>query len=104
MNIVNLKRAFPKLPEGWYKLLEEMIDEEKFTDQRFTDAVKNLIKNCLYPEPTIANILSFDKMSKLYTYNELLEISKDYSNENRKSFLNKFEIIDTVKKLWREVR
>jgi len=66
-----IKQAFPKLPIGWYKILETMIDEENFTDKRFADSVNNLIKTCPFPEPTIANILGYDKKVKIYTYNEV---------------------------------
>lgn len=100
-NIVKLKRAFPKLGEGWYLMLEEMIDEENFTDRRFDDAVKNLIKTCLYPEPTIANVLSFDRLSKLWTYDEALAYSNDFSTERRRKFWDGLEIYDQAKKLWR---
>jgi hypothetical protein len=75
--IVDIKKAFPKLLIGWYDVLEEMLDEEKFSDKRLIDATKNLIKNCVYPEPTIANIISFDWTVKVYTYDELMEKHKD---------------------------
>lgn len=67
-----IKKAFPKLPIGWYQILEEALDEERFTDERFRDAVWNLIKTCPYPEPTIANVLGYDKKIKIYTYQELM--------------------------------
>ena len=68
-----IKDAFPKLPANWYSVLEEMIDEERFDDLKFKDAVINLIKTCPYPEPTIANILGYDKKVRIYSYQELLE-------------------------------
>ena len=63
-----------------------MIDIEEFTDQRLADATLNLIKTCPYPEPTIANILSYDKVQKLYTYEQLQWMSKDMSKESAKKF------------------
>lgn len=102
LNIVKLKRAFPKLPDGWYTILEEMLDEEKFTDQRFTDAVIHLIKTSIYPEPTIANLLTFDRKSKIWTYDEALAYSNDFSTERRRKFWDGLEIYDQAKKLWRE--
>jgi len=89
-NVIKLKKAFPKLPNGFYDILEQMLDEERFTDSRFTDAVNNLIKTCAYPEPTIANILGFDKKKKLYTWHELAEISKDYSPQQRSNFWKQY--------------
>lgn len=92
--IIEVKKAFPKLPVGWYDVLERMLDDEKFSDKRLIDATKNLIKNCVYPEPTIANIISFDRTVKVFTYNELLTIAKDYSAGQRKEHLNNFEKVD----------
>lgn len=75
-NINQVKRlstAFPTLPEGFYDILLERIKENGFSDQRFQDAVSNLIDTCPYPQPTIANIISWDKKIKLYTYCEVVE-------------------------------
>lgn len=69
-----IKKAFPKLSASWYSVLETMIDEEGFTDDRFKDAVLNLIKTCPYPEPTIANILGFNKEVPVFTRHELQKI------------------------------
>ena len=44
---------------------------------KFKDAVLNLIKTCPYPEPTIANVLGYDKKVKIYTHQELMQRHKD---------------------------
>lgn len=88
---IDLKKTFPKLPDGWYDILEKMLDEEKFTDKRLIDATNNLIKTCIYPEPTIANILGYDKKQKLYSYEDILEITKDYSAYQRGLFWDSLE-------------
>lgn len=72
-----IQDAFPKLPATWFKLLDQMIDEEGFSEEKFRDAVNSLIKNCVYPEPAIANLLSYDKTVKTYTYSELQSKHKD---------------------------
>lgn len=97
---VALKKAFPKLPDGWYDILEKLLDTEKFTDQRLIDATANLIKTCVYPEPTIANILGYDKKMKLWTYDEILKYTKDFSPESAKKFWGEMEMVDKEKKLW----
>ena len=99
--IKRIKAAFPKLPALWYELLDEMLDVEKFTDERFKDSVYHLIKNCPYPEPTIANIISFDKHIILFTYDELIKMSNDFSPDSRRVFLNKYELADNNSKLWK---
>lgn len=71
-----------------------MLDEEKFTDKKLTDAVKNLIKTCQYPEPTIANILGYDKRIKAYTWDELAIISNNYSPGMRERFWQQYLIVN----------
>lgn len=93
LNIVRLKDSFPKLENGWYRQLQRFIEAERFTDKRFDDAVDNLIKTCVYPEPTIASLLGYDKKAKLYTWFELGNISKDYSPEARGIFWSQYVFI-----------
>ncbi len=75
--IKTIALSFPRLPKGWYDVLKEMLIDEKFDNNRFSDAVKSLVKNCPYPEPTIANIIGYDKTIKVYTIEELREKHKD---------------------------
>lgn len=65
-----LKMAFPQLPSGFYDVLMDRIKENGFTDKRLKDAINNLIDNFVYPTPSIANIIGFDKKVKLITYNQ----------------------------------
>jgi hypothetical protein len=74
-NVKRLKLAFPQLPQGFYDILGEMVKDDGFCDSRLTDAVKNVIKTCVYPTPTIANILSFDKRVKLHTHEEMCDMA-----------------------------
>lgn len=69
--IKKIKLAFPQLPAGFYEILIDMIKEDKFTDMRFNDAVNYVIRTCTYPQPAIAQFLSFDKREKVNTYNEM---------------------------------
>lgn len=73
--IKDLKLAFPKLKPGWYDLLKRQVKEKGFTNKRFYDAVNYVIGNCIYPEPTIAQILRYDRIVKSFTYNEILELN-----------------------------
>lgn len=94
--VIEIKKAFPRLPVGWYDVLEKMLDEEKFSDKRLVDATKSLIKNCVYPEPTIANIISFDRTVKVYTYHELMEKYKDcyYMGSTQDPIFTEYERVD----------
>ncbi len=73
--VKDLKSAFPKLTPGWYDLLKKRVKEKGFTKKRFYDSVNHTIDNCIYPEPTIAQILSFDVSVKAYSYYEILELN-----------------------------
>jgi len=80
-NIKLLKHSFPALPKEWYDVLSQMIVEEQFSNQRLNDAVWHVIRTCVYPTPTIANVLSYDKRMKLHTYNDMVEMVDDYGPE-----------------------
>lgn len=88
--IADIKQSFPKLPAGWYNVLEKMLDDEGFTNERLIDATKALIRTCEFPEPTIARIIGFDRTVKVYTYYELLEHKKESSATERAEYLNSF--------------
>jgi hypothetical protein len=67
-NVKRMQDAFPALPKGFYSILGEMIREDGFSDSRLEDAVKHTIRNCTYPTPTLAQVLSFDKRVRLHSY------------------------------------
>jgi hypothetical protein len=91
--VIKLKFAFPKLQMGFYEILGSMLIDEKFTDQRLIDSTNNLIKTCIYPEPTIASLLGYDKKAKLYTWDELAKISNDYSPQMRSTFFAQYNMV-----------
>ena len=72
-NMAVLKKSFPSLPGGFYDILVDRIKENGFSDERLRAAISNVIDTCIYPTPTIANIISFDRHVKLNTYEEMLK-------------------------------
>ena len=88
--IIQLKKAFPKIGQGFYDVLEEMLDAEGFTDERLIDATSALIKTCEFPEPTIARIIGFDRTVKVYTHTELLTESNNMNAQARAEFLESY--------------
>lgn len=89
-----LKNAFPQLPQGFYDILSDRIKANGFSDDRLKDAINSLIDNCIYPVPSIANIISFDKRVKLYTYSELVNLI----NESGAIIWDEFKAIETGSK------
>lgn len=73
-NIVLIKKAFPSLPLGFYDVFMDMVRDNSFTDSRLNDAVKYVICNCQYPQPTIASFIAFDKKVKSYTYSQYCKL------------------------------
>lgn len=73
---VKIKGAFPALPLTFFDVFADRIKDNKFTDERLIASVNYVIDNCVYPSPTIAQFLSYDKRVKLYSYNDMLKIAE----------------------------
>lgn len=76
--VLAIKKAFPSLPANFYDMLDIRIRENNFTVERLNDAVAYVIDNCLYPIPTIANFISFDRIVKFKTHDQMCEEAADY--------------------------
>ncbi len=64
--------SFPSLDKLFFTILAERLIKNNFTIDRLQAATGYLIDNFHYKQPTIADIISFDKKVKLYSYNEVL--------------------------------
>lgn len=97
-NIKRIKLAFPQLESGFYDVLTDMVRDDKFTDQRFKDAVDHVIRTCVYPQPTIAQFLSFDKKLKINSYNDMCKLVEEFG----RTIWDDYNIIDmpSGKKGW----
>lgn len=73
-----IKKSFPSLPQGFYDILGDRIRANNFTAQRLRDAVTHVIDNCVYPTPTIANFISFDRTLKFKTHEEMCKEALTY--------------------------
>jgi hypothetical protein len=69
--------AFPTLPKGFYDILADRIKENGFCDDRLNDSINHVIDNCIYPQPTIAQFISYDKKVKLYNHNDIVKMLTD---------------------------
>ena len=92
--ISRLKKAFPSLPINFYDVLIERVKTNKFIDERLKDAVDNLIDTCIYPVPTIANLISYDKKIQLYEYEEV----RDMASEHGKYIWDCYKLVDVDQK------
>lgn len=69
-NIARLRAGFPKMQDAFFSLLIERVIARRFTAQRLEDAVNNTLDNFHYKELTVADIVSFDRVERLYTYTQ----------------------------------
>jgi len=98
-NVAKIKKAFPSLPMGFYEIFDERLKANGFTDERLADAVNHVIDTCIYPTPTIANFIGYDKRIKLYTHNEIIrKMESDGNNVWEKYKPVKFT--DQEKLIW----
>lgn len=100
--IKRLKSAFPDLPDSFHDVISERIFEIGFNDDRFRDAVNHVIDNCVYPKPTIAQFLTFDKRIKLYDYNQYVKLNNELNGMAGK-FYKSVEVPGMSKPMWAKI-
>ena len=80
-NQIKLLKAFPALQPAFHDILADRLTANNYCDERLNDAVAHVIDNCIYPTPTIAQFISFDKRMKLYTYGQVLKMNDELSGK-----------------------
>ena len=81
-----LVSAFPDIDNQYVIVLIDRMVANRFTRNRVFDAINNIIDNCHYKRPMIAEIVGFDKKVRLYTYSEMLsKCTPQYTTENFES-------------------
>lgn len=75
--LAKLKAAFPAIEMSFISVLSERLQANGFTEQRLKDAISTVIDKFRYQKPNIADIIGFDKVARLYTWNEaFMEVEK----------------------------
>ena len=97
--VSDIKKSFPTLPVGFYDVFADRLKANNFTDQRLQDAVNFVIDTCVYPTPTIAQFIGFDKKIKLYTYQDMVTKVEEFGAEIWNSF-KPVKIEDREKPVW----
>jgi len=98
-SVAKIKKAFPLLPLSFYDVFMDRIKANKFCDERLIDAVNFVIDNCIYPAPTIAQFISFDKRMKTFTYEQMLKMKEELGEgiwDNYKAV----RLVGMVKHVW----
>lgn len=78
---VKIRKCFPDLDPGFFDIFSDRLKENNFSDERLKDSINHVIDNCIYPKPTIAQFISYDKKIKLYTYNQVLQMNQEFSGK-----------------------
>lgn len=73
---MKIKAAFPALPIPFYDVFADRIKENNFCDEKLKASTNHVIDNCIYPSPTVAQFLSYDKRIKLYSYDDMLKMAE----------------------------
>lgn len=95
--------AFPSLPSEFYDILSNRIIDKRIGDKRLIDAVNHVIDNCIYPTPTIANFITFDKRVKLFAYEQMVKKAEEFGGMIWESY-KAVEIPGSDKKVWVHVK
>jgi hypothetical protein len=98
-SVSRIRNAFPALPEGFYEVFSDRIKDSGFTDARLIDAVNSVIDNCVYPTPTIAQFISFDKRIKVFKYSEIVKMVDD-GDMNAFNRYNRIEFEGLPEPVW----
>jgi hypothetical protein len=98
-NVVRMKKSFPQLPPGFYDVLSDRLIANGFGDERLTDAVNHVIDTCLYPTPTIASFISFDKKIEINTYEAMIKKTNEFGGDVWKNY-TAIQFPDREKKVW----
>lgn len=69
--VKKLMAAFPEIKTDFLIVLFDRMIDKKFTKERVREAINHVIDTNPYQRPSIADIVSFDRKIKVYTYSEV---------------------------------
>lgn len=98
-NVARIKKAFPALPIDFFDVFDDRLQANNFNDDRLNDAVNYVIDTCIYPTPTIAQFISFDRKFKVCSYEEMVKKTSDFGAEIWKSYIA-IKFPDREKNVW----
>ena len=71
LEVKKLMAAFPEVSSDFLIVLVERMIDKNFTKERVKEAINHVIDTNPYKRPSIADIISFDRKIKVYTYSEI---------------------------------
>jgi hypothetical protein len=97
--IAKIQAAFSALPKEFYDILSSRLADNGFTDDRLKDAVNHVIDTCIYPTPTIAQFISWDKRIKVFKYPEIIKMVED-GDPNAFDRYKRIEFVGLPEAVW----
>jgi len=88
--VMKLVAAFPNIKNDFIIVLIERLIENGFTKERVHDAISKTIDTNPYQRPSIADIISFDRKIKTYSYSDIS--AKCYPGYSAFDHFDKIEI------------
>jgi hypothetical protein len=76
--VKKLLAVFPEVTNDFLIILIDRLTDNKFTKDRVKDAISHVIDTCPYKRPSIADIISFDRKVKTYSYSEMVALCTPY--------------------------
>lgn len=88
--VKKLIATFPEVKTDFIIVLVERLIDKNFTKERVKEAINHVIDTNPYQRPSIADIISFDRKIKVYTYQDI--VSKCYHGYSAFDHFEKIEI------------
>lgn len=98
-SVAVIKKSFPALPIGFYDVFTDRLKANGFSDERLKDAIAHVIDTCVYPQPTIAQFISYDKKIKLNSYEDMLKKLNEFGPDVWNSY-KMIKMADRIKPVW----
>ena len=77
-SVKTLRACYPDTDAVVFDILLERFKANGWGNDKIKDAVNNLIEKHVYKTINPANILTFDRKKKLYSYNQMIELVNKY--------------------------
>ena len=84
------------MDQEFYGLLADRVKELGFCDARLEASINNVIDECIYPKPTIAQFTKYNKLGRLFTYDEMTKKVHEANGMNIFKYYNKHKIDGVV--------
>lgn len=72
--LAKLKSAFPAMEKEFISVLSERVAKNAISENRLKDAVGYLIDTFKYKQPSISDVIGYDRRIKLFNYKEVCSL------------------------------